>query len=311
VDNPVVSERDSSPVDSDLLIRRATEADLPRVLEICRQEFRLDAPSESELRECMEQFPDGFLVAQIGGEIAAYGLVLLQNGRPHWHSLAVAPRFRTRRGIATRIWLRYKSDLRNLGYTQVDGYTRCTNTPTIKMVTKWGWKHVGTVRNFYGSGGTARHVVGSLLDDGKTSLSGPNLKDRVKDLWGRLVEPRLAQQRLRVVWFDDWDAVLDNALRELPEMPNCPHDLYRMTMQEPSFTRKRIALVLRDRTPLAVVGLRENGDHWIPVMQGTIPGAIAPARDGFLLRALRALKADVRIGDGLPGRDDDEHRSPG
>jgi hypothetical protein len=49
--------------------------------------------------------------------------------------------------------------------------------------------------------------------------------------------------------------------------------------------------------PVAVVGLREKGRSWLPAMQGIIPECIAPAREGYLFSALRALGADVRISD--------------
>lgn len=137
-------------------------------------------------------------------------------------------------------------------------------------------------------------MMKSLLGDGKVSVSGPSLWDSAKDFWGRVVEPRL-NRGLQVAWFDRWHNVLDNALRELPEMKGCSHELFRLVMQNPSPTRKRTALVMDDQQPVAVVGLREKGRYWLPAMQGIVPGCIAPAREGCLFPALKALGVDVRI----------------
>jgi len=304
----MVSEFDSLPADQDLLIRKATEADLPHILEICREAFRLEANSESELLAFMEEYPDGFLVAQVGEEFAGYSIALIKGGRPHYYAAAMAPKFRYRdghgRGIGIRLRMRQESNFMKLGYSEIEAYVRCSNSLAIGLAARHGWKHVRTIRNFYDfPRGSARHIVRSLSGDGKVSASGPSLWDRAKDVWGRLVEPRL-NRGLHVEWFDRWYDVLDNALRELPEMENCPHDLFRLTMQSPSSTRKRIALVVDGARPVAVVGLRQEGKHWISAMQDVVPGVIAPARDGFLTRSLRALRVDVRIGDrsALPAR---------
>jgi ribosomal protein S18 acetylase RimI-like enzyme len=299
VDEQAVSKFDSLGAGEDLLIRKATEADLPRILEICQEAFGLEANSESELLAFMEEFPDGFLVGQVGEEIAGYSIALIQGGRPHYYAAAMAPKFRYRDGhgpgIGIRLRMRQESNLRKLGYSEMDAYVRCSNTVAIGLAARHGWKHVRTIRNFYDfPKGSARHIVKSMVADRQVSASGPGLWDRAKDVWGRLVEPRL-NRGLHVKWFDSWDTMLDNALRELPEMENCPHDLFRLTMQSPSSARKRIALVVDGARAMAVVGLRQEGKHWVPVMQGIVPGAIAPARDGFLSRSLRALRVSVRI----------------
>jgi len=300
VDQPEVSELDSLPAGQDLLVRKATEADLPHILEVCREAFGLEANSESELLALMEKYPDGFLVAQVGEGIAGYSIAFIQDGRPHDYAAAVAPKFRYRhghgRGIGINLRMRHESNFRKLGYSEIEAYVRCSNSLAIGLAARHGWKHVRTIRNFYDfPSGSARHIVRSLSGDGKVSVSGASLWDRAKDVWGRLVEPRL-NRGLHVKWFDDWCTVLDNALRELPEMENCPHDRFRLTMQSPSSTRKRIALVVDGARPMAVVGLRQEGKHWVPAMQGIVSGAIAPAREGYLYRSLKALRVDVRIG---------------
>ena len=296
MDQPVVPELDSPPVGQDLLIRKATEADMPRILEICQESLRIEANSGSELLAFLEQYPDGFLVAQVGDEIAGYLIAFVREGRPHIYCACVAYEFRSRRGMGTGLAVRQLSNFQKLGYSEVDTYARCANSNSIRTAEKIGFKHVRTIRNFYSlPKGSARYMMASLSGDGKVSISGPNPLDRTKDFWGRVFEPRL--NRGQVAWFDQWRPVLDNALHELPEMENCPHELFRLIMENPSSTRKRTALVMDGTRPVAVVGLREKGRHWVPAMQGIIPESIAPARDGFLFPALKALGADVRIGD--------------
>jgi ribosomal protein S18 acetylase RimI-like enzyme len=308
VDEQAVSKPDSLAAGQDLLIRNATRADLPAILEICREAFRLEANSESELLAFMEEYPDGFLVGLVGEEIAGYSIALIKGGRPHYYAAAMAPKFRYRDGhgpgIGIRLRMRQESNFLKLGYSELDAYVRCTNSMAFSLAMRHGWKYVRTIRNFYDfPRGSARHIVKSMSGDAKVSISGPSLWDRAKDVWGRLVEPRL-NRGLHVRWFDDWCTVLDNALRELPEMENCPHDQFRLTMQSPSSARKRIALVVDGARAMAVVGLRQEGKHWVPAMQGIVPGAIAPARDGFLSRSLRALRVHVKIEDrsALPAR---------
>jgi ribosomal protein S18 acetylase RimI-like enzyme len=297
VDQTEVSELSSPPIGQDLLIRKATEDDLPRILEICREAFRLEANSESQLLAFLREYPDGFVVAQIGDDIAGYLITYVRDGHVHFHSAAVASKFRTRRGIGSSLHRHQQTFFKELGYSEVDGYVRCYNVAQIGNLERLGWKHVRTIRNFYDySGTTTRHVVKSLRDDGKVSVSGPNLWDKAKDVWGRVVEPRL-NRGIQVRWFGGWRPVLDNALYELPEMEGCPHELFRLIMENPSSTRKCTALVYEGVEPIAVVGLRERGRHWVPAIQGIIPGCIAPARDGFLLPALGALGVDVRIED--------------
>src|SRR5690606_24957264 len=54
--------------------------------------------------------------------------------------------------------------------------------------------------------------------------------------WGAL-------PRLRVDWFDRWHPDLDAALATLPEMPMCPHELYRDLVTNRGPVEKRAALV--------------------------------------------------------------------
>jgi hypothetical protein len=101
---------------------------------------------------------------------------------------------------------------------------------------------------------------------------------------------------LRVTWFDGWHPALEEALQSLPEMETCPHELFRLLVQNPGPARKRAALVSEKGVPVAVVGLRQRGHYsWEPVTQWIVPGAIFPAQPGYLVRALEALGRDLWV----------------
>lgn len=102
-------------------------------------------------------------------------------------------------------------------------------------------------------------------------------------------------RRVRVEWSDTWTPALDQALDTLPEMPACPHDLYRAIATNPSSARKRFALVTDGDTPIAAVALRRRHRHWELVTDGVVPFAAVPAAPQRLWDALAALRVYVRF----------------
>ncbi len=102
---------------------------------------------------------------------------------------------------------------------------------------------------------------------------------------------------LSVRWFSTWHSDLDAALSELPEMPTCSHDLFRLLMETPSPTTKRTALVIDEGEPIAVIGLRRRKQHWLLITDMVTPFAFAPAAPGRLFDALSALHLYLRIAD--------------
>jgi GNAT superfamily N-acetyltransferase len=101
---------------------------------------------------------------------------------------------------------------------------------------------------------------------------------------------------LRVHWWHGWDAELDDALSSLPEPSSCPHELYRLLIQNPPTADKRTALVLRGGEPVAVAGVRRRAHDWVPVTHYLIPGIIFPHRPGYLGPVLAALGLDLAVG---------------
>lgn len=104
---------------------------------------------------------------------------------------------------------------------------------------------------------------------------------------------------LEVQWRDAWSDELDQALDRLPEMPGCPHELYRLLMA-PTQAQKRHAMVYEQGELIALISLRKRRSFWEPVSQQCPPAGIAPAKDNAALgRALAALGVEVRAASGL------------
>jgi GNAT superfamily N-acetyltransferase len=101
---------------------------------------------------------------------------------------------------------------------------------------------------------------------------------------------------MKVVWFDGWHPELDDALHDLPEPDNCPHELTRLLIQNPGPVKKRAALVTDGGIPVAVVGLRQRGRYsWELLTQWIIPGLVFPAKPEFIIPALEAIGRDVWV----------------
>jgi len=101
---------------------------------------------------------------------------------------------------------------------------------------------------------------------------------------------------LRVQWFSGWNSRLDEALFSLPESEECPRELYRLLAQNKIGLTKKIALITGPDTPVAVIALRRQGHHWLPMTQWMLPGGLFPCRDGYQIQAIAALGIDIEVG---------------
>ncbi len=143
------------------------------------------------------------------------------------------------------------------------------------------------------SGGLRENTHPSI-QKGLLSLSaiGGDLVD-----FARRISPRLVLSKgLKVEWHNSWNAKLDEALKELPEMEDCPHEIYRLLLQNRGRDVKPIALVTRHGEPSALIGLRREGFHWTLATQWLLPGALFPAKPGCWVETLEALGLDLSIG---------------
>jgi GNAT acetyltransferase-like protein len=123
-------------------------------------------------------------------------------------------------------------------------------------------------------------------------LSGGEVSSALAGLEG--LQDKGTTRKLRTTWFTGWNPVLDEALAELPEMPTCPHDLYRELSENQSSVPKRLALVTDRGQPVCVVCLRRRDHHWRLVTDGGVaPRSMAPARPDSLYPALASLGVDL------------------
>lgn len=113
------------------------------------------------------------------------------------------------------------------------------------------------------------------------------------------IEARAKRRDLEVRWSNAWTPELDQALDALPQLSDCPHDLYRELLK-PTRAQKKHALVLENGRPMTLISLRSCARHWEPVAYQCVPSAIAPAvSTSALARALHALGMEVRVPAGL------------
>jgi hypothetical protein len=97
-----------------------------------------------------------------------------------------------------------------------------------------------------------------------------------------------------VAWSNTWGPEHDAALRLLPEMERCSHDLFARLARNPSAAKKRFAIVSRDDTPVAVVALRKRQSFWEPVTEAAVPWCLFPALPGDHAAVLQTLNLRVQ-----------------
>ena len=88
---------------------------------------------------------------------------------------------------------------------------------------------------------------------------------------------------------------MDEALNNLPETEDFPHELFVLLMKASDPSMKKIILVTEGGMPIALVGLKYRWGRWMPVTQWIVPGVLFPAKDGYIFRVLAALGLDVSV----------------
>ncbi len=108
----------------------------------------------------------------------------------------------------------------------------------------------------------------------------------------------MARQDLAVTQFKSWSSVIEDAVRDLPEDPRCPADLY-LSLLELNMSRDGLtAVVACQDSPVAVIGLQREGRvRWYNIMNWLIPGFVcATAGRGDILPAFAAVRKEVLVG---------------
>ncbi len=145
-----------------VVIRRATQADLPGVIRVNRACLPENYP-EWYFAEHLSKWGDAFYVAvneegQVVGYVmnrVEYGVGFVVKGfirRGHVISLAVMPEYR-RRGIATKLMEAALRALRErYGAREVYLEVRVSNTPAINLYKKLGFRIIHRIRGYYADG---------------------------------------------------------------------------------------------------------------------------------------------------------------
>ncbi|HEY6203805.1 MAG TPA: GNAT family N-acetyltransferase [Candidatus Limnocylindria bacterium] len=116
------------------------------------------------------------------------------------------------------------------------------------------------------------------------------------DLIERLSIPWADRHGLSLRWFDRWESVLDDALAHLPQSEQCPHELLRQLMNNPTQAAKRTALITEQDRPVAVLGLRRRKMFWEPVWGGGVCERFQMAAlPGYLLPALARTASNIWV----------------
>ena len=124
-------------------------------------------------------------------------------------------------------------------------------------------------------------------------MLGLTMLTQISGLTNRLLSPLSG---LSATWFNGWHPVLDEALQSLPEAETCPHELFRLLIQNPSPVRKLSVLVTKQGAPVAVAGLRQKGRYsWEPITQWILPGTVFPVKPDYLIPSLEAIGSEVWV----------------
>jgi GNAT superfamily N-acetyltransferase len=84
------------------------------------------------------------------------------------------------------------------------------------------------------------------------------------------------KKEISIDWFKEWQPILDEALESLPEMENCPHDLYKTLVKNNLGAKKKIALIKKYEKVVALVGIKKRSDSWVPVTHYLLPNCFFP-----------------------------------
>lgn len=134
-----------------ITVRRATAADLRRIVTVERASFRADAWPREAFTALMNECPRLFLVATLADRTAGYSSTVADAERAELVSVAVHPRYR-RRGVARALINRMVTLLRGEGVRQVWLTVRPANADAIRLYESFGFRHVRRVKDYYGRG---------------------------------------------------------------------------------------------------------------------------------------------------------------
>jgi len=143
--------------DKAILVRQLnwTDSDLDQILSIETSSFNShDAYCLEDFRSWFMRNPDLFLVAEIDGRIAGYGISRILADKADLASLAIHPEYR-RRGVGSAMLEETVRRVKAYGIPQITLEVRKTNEDGFRFWKKMGFVPTGELPGFYEDGETA------------------------------------------------------------------------------------------------------------------------------------------------------------
>lgn len=159
-------------------IRPFLQSDVPAVLEI--EEATYSRPwSEAIFRDELTQPGRAYLVADMDGQVAGYGGVLLLGEDAHITTVAVSEAFRGDR-LGTRLMLRLVEAALGFGARHLTLEVRFSNRAAQSLYTRFGMSPVGVRKNYY--------VDEDALIMWVHDIDGPEYQTRLDEIRSQLGE---------------------------------------------------------------------------------------------------------------------------
>lgn len=143
------------------LIRKMTETDLNKIMDIERESFSLPWSRDSYLGELQNNFAD-YLVCDDGGDIAAYGGIWVVFEEAHITNVAVAGKYRGQ-GIGHDLMLGLEKIARTKHATRILLEVRPSNSAALAMYDKLGYVHTGQRKAYYVDNGEDAQIMTKYL----------------------------------------------------------------------------------------------------------------------------------------------------
>jgi ribosomal-protein-alanine N-acetyltransferase len=143
-------------------VRRAAQRDIEAIVTLEKASFGASAWPASLFEQYLEHCGDLFLVACVGGRVAAYSITCYGPTRAELHSIAVHPRHR-RTGLAGRLLRRSEVALR---HRRVEAWfltVRRSNIEAIALYRRFGFEPTRGLRAYYEDGEDGWRMRKSLV----------------------------------------------------------------------------------------------------------------------------------------------------
>lgn len=149
----------------DVVIERASLADLDAIIALERQCFPTPWPRSAFARELARQDEVAvYVTASVGGEIVGYAGMWTTPGEAHLCTIAVSPQDR-RKGIGERILVHMIDEAARRGAERLVLEYRASNVSAQSLYAKYGFRRLGIRKNYYRDGLAREDAVVVSLED--------------------------------------------------------------------------------------------------------------------------------------------------